>query len=453
MAGGGTGADLALGLRGAGEGGPHQADNTMASPMDVSSFAEQLVREYLQKRNMESTLAAFDRESKFSKNTSSALESWYAVSNELDLVELLQRQALKGGVARPLVEVLVTELLSEESKKMRSRVEVSVTSGQNSLHFSTKLDVSDTWPAMPRPQTFEALKESQSQPVFELQVDDKFTAPPKLPAEAEDKDQRKRKLAAKGLPPGRKSDPSGKGGLQRGAGAPQPAGLLRRQKRNSESSKTLSNQAWIPEGARTRMFERTMVMTKLIIEKEEKRTGYLDALARKQSLSELEQNKAEERYQLKRTKRCGLCFREFSAVNLILSVPQKAIIDLQNTWLEKNPWIEMSEKERDKYQNPLLKRPTVLYNEVWCCVYCAQFFTKNQQDFYRPSYESKVAEKRDKAAHAAAEQARAFWDPLATVEQEKKTELEELERTVRLMETTGIASIQAHSAEAGEQGD
>lgn len=192
----------------------------------------------------------------------------------------------------------------------------------------------------------------------------------------------------------------------------------------------------------------------------------------------------------------------------VLSVPQKAVIDLQNTWLEKNSWIEMvsaapdlcaasarlarhpmnaqrpppnprfpgqSEKERDKYQHPLRKRPTVLYDEVRCCVYCAQFFTKNQQDFYRvhpsfpvasrahlalntaprlppsdqPSYESKVAEQRGKAERAAAEQARAYWDPLATVEQQKKTELEELERTVKLMSTLGIGSPTSHEAAEG----
>lgn len=421
----------------------------MATQNDVSSFAEQLIREFLQKRNMEGTLAAFDRESEHCKDAASALEAWYSMSNELDVIGLLQRQALKGGAPRPLLEVLVSQLISEESKKNRSRVEVSFTSGQSPLQFSTKLDVSDTWPAMPRPQNSEALKEAPTQPVFELQVDDKFAAVPKNPEDSEDRDRRERKLAAKGHP-GRKSDPAAKAGMQRGVAAPQPAGLLRRQKRNAESSKSMSNQAWIPEAARVRMFERSMSMTKLIIDEEEKRTSFLDAVARKQSLSDLEQNKAEERYQLKRTKKCGLCFREFSVVNLVLSVPQKAIIDLQNTWLEKNPWIEMSEKERDKYQNPLRKRATVLYDEVRCCVYCAQFFTKNQQDFYRPSYESKVAEKRGKAQRIAAEQARAYWDPLATVEQEKKVELEELERTVKLMATNGTLAGQTNGATEGD---
>ena len=96
------------------------------------------------------------------------------------------------------------------------------------------------------------------------------------------------------------------------------------------------------------------------------------------SLSHIENRMYEGRRvkrKLKRKKKCGLCFREYSVVNLVLSVPHKAIVDMQNTWTEKNSeWIHMDDTQKKLYQNPTKQHAPALYDEVRVCVYCAQFF-------------------------------------------------------------------------------
>ena len=58
---------------------------------------------------------------------------------------------------------------------------------------------------------------------------------------------------------------------------------------------------------------------------------------------------------------------------------------MQNTWTEKNSWISMDDSQKKIYQNPTKQQAPALYDEVRVCVYCAQFFQKGQQDFYRVS--------------------------------------------------------------------
>ena len=56
--------------------------------------------------------------------------------------------------------------------------------------------------------------------------------------------------------------------------------------------------------------------------------------ARRQKLTDLEQNHAEELRGIARKKKCGLCLLEYSNVNLVLTVPYKAVVDIRTTWIE-----------------------------------------------------------------------------------------------------------------------
>jgi len=338
-----------------------------------------------------------------------------------------------------MLEMLADRLLLEENMKLRAPVGVSVHHRSEVLDFHMNTH-KDHWPRMPEENIVSTDRQAGRRHPFppDVLLDDKFKAQAK-DAEPQSLGSREgnirsgKKYAAKSTKrPGR---PRKSGGYTHTPAV--AAGL--RAKRSNDTSKHMSSEAWIPADVRTRMLERDLTLLKHNMEVDHTRTKYIDTLNRHQSLTELEQNKAEERYRLKRTKKCGLCFREFSVVNLVLSVPQKAIIDLQNTWEEKFSWVVMTPAEREKYQNPALLRPTLIYNEVRVCVYCAQFFQNNQQDVYRPSYESKMAERRMKATIAAEESARAYWDPLTTVERERKEELDRLEETQRLA-ASGVGS-------------
>ena len=100
-------------------------------------------------------------------------------------------------------------------------------------------------------------------------------------------------------------------------------------------------------------------------------------------LSELEQNQTEERYGIKKKKRCGLCHLEYSLINLVLSVPFKAVQDLRNTWAEEFETHKAHVKECSRTHKAFT------YDQVGVCVLCSQFFQLGQQDMYRPSYEKR----------------------------------------------------------------
>ena len=74
-----------------------------------------------------------------------------------------------------------------------------------------------------------------------------------------------------------------------------------------------------------------------------------------------------------------------------------------------------------KYQNPVKTR-FFTYDEESVCVYCAQFFVEGQQEVYRPSVDSTRAHKREQMRTVAAQKAKAYWDPLKTVELDRARE-------------------------------
>ena len=83
---------------------------------------------------------------------------------------------------------------------------------------------------------------------------------------------------------------------------------------------------------------------------------------------------------------------------------------------------------------PLIVHEAFTYDEVRICVQCAQSFQNNDFESYRPSNEQTKRDRR--AARQAVEDAAtaAWWDPLTTVEGERRLEMEamlELDRQRR----------------------
>jgi len=400
------------------------AATTAAARAELSQFSELLVRDYLRARGLESTLVAFDEECKELEKPS--VESWYNLSHSLDLPHLLQENAAQEDQQyKTIVEVLVSRLLSEESLKRRVPTAIKVYGSGDQLTFQVPQQPGGAVgqlgsTAVPPPRLLRGAHSSVvcggdlSGAVTGTDGAESFVS--SEPASVE-----RQLVQPLGLSSAKKKDkPKRPQSLMKANQAQQPG--LRRAKR-ADGAKAKSDEAWIPLDVRKRIFERDLLVAKVNLEEESKRSAFIDSRAKRQSLSDLEQNKAEERYKLKRKKKCGLCFREFSVVNLVLSVPHKAIVDMQNTWTEKNSWISMDDSQKKIYQNPTKQQAPALYDEVRVCVYCAQFFQKGQQDFYRPSHESKVMERRERAEKQAAEIKKAYWDPLTTVENLRKQEV------------------------------
>ena len=118
---------------------------------------------------------------------------------------------------------------------------------------------------------------------------------------------------------------------------------------------------------------------------------------------------------------CGLCCMKFLPVNLVLSVPLKAVLDIRDSWGTKfDP--EGAKKVR---VNRNLRKAPLCYDEVKVCGFCAQLF-HYQQDKYRPSWEAKEAERIKSKEAQEAMQRKAYWDPLTTTENQREEEMKEL---------------------------
>ena len=205
----------------------------------------------------------------------------------------------------------------------------------------------------------------------------------------------------------------------------------RKQKKTFEELNKKSSEHWIPEEHRNRFIERNLAAMQINIEEASKLKQHHGEKARRQRLSDLETNLAHEKFAIARKKPCGCCGLEFSDVNLVLTVPYKAVVDLRTTWIEK---FGVKTADDEKLAAKLIVHEAFTYDEVRICVQCAQFFQNNDFESYRPSIEKKKRERR--AARQAVEDAAtaAWWDPLTTVEGERRLEMEamlELDRQRR----------------------
>ena len=96
-------------------------------------------------------------------------------------------------------------------------------------------------------------------------------------------------------------------------------------------------------------------------------------------------------------------------------------VDLRTTWIEK---FGLRDDNDRRLADKLIVHEAFRYDEVRLCVLCSQFFQHGQQEFYRPSYEKKLKEARERRQVIEDAATRAWWDPLTTVEAERKAEME-----------------------------
>ena len=131
-----------------------------------------------------------------------------------------------------------------------------------------------------------------------------------------------------------------------------------------------SEEKWIPLENRLRMLKREMEAFKY---NNDRHTKHLEDLHKSQPRgAELERAKKREHYSGKKKKRCSLCEQQFALVNLPLAISYKAILDLRTSW-----GVDVEAME----PNPNMARFPHYYNEVRVCTFCAQFF--DEKSSYR----------------------------------------------------------------------
>jgi len=117
---------------------------------------------------------------------------------------------------------------------------------------------------------------------------------------------------------------------------------------------------------------------------------------------------------------------EFLPINLVLSVPLKAVLDMRESWGDQ---FDPKPNKRLTRMNKNMQSGPMVYSSVRVCTFCAQLFTK-QQEVYRPSYALKEAERRQKEESAIAATKKAYWDPLKKTEDENNVKDDKLKQKV-----------------------
>jgi len=201
------------------------------------------------------------------------------------------------------------------------------------------------------------------------------------------------------------------------------------------NGKLKSKESWIPEATRQRMMKRELAVVKENLELKEKCQNTRSALKtrdargvqqnRSNHINSLERSLSKEKYGIERRKSCGLCCSTFLPINLVMTVPLKAVFDIRDSWADKYDSNGISNIR----MNPNLRRPPACYNQTRVCVFCAQLFN-HQQEKYRPSCEAKKAEMQKVKEWEEEVRQKTINDPLSQVEKERQEEVSELARAL-----------------------
>ena len=196
---------------------------------------------------------------------------------------------------------------------------------------------------------------------------------------------------------------------------------------SSWNGKFRSRENWIPDQIREKMVQRDLSVAKRNLEFNNMyqqfpsfRTTESGNEQGTNGMTTFERSLTKEKFGLATRKQCGLCCRLFLPVNLIMAVPFKAVFDIRDTWGDK--FDPHRQKSGTVTVNSNLKRAPACYDCTRVCAFCSQLFD-NQQEIYRPSFESKEAE-RERANEVERERTiEVMSDPLKRVDDERVNEI------------------------------
>lgn len=366
----------------------------------ISIFSELVVRDYLRKRGFEKTLSAFAREVAVT-SPEPDMESWCTMGKLLSLPELLTANE-KSAQFETILEVMTQELIRETSIKLRRPITLTISTSvpscatveTSAFHVSTPAKIV----AVPK-------SKSVAETAREL-------ATPKARELATANTTKQRQRSPVKSPP-RTGTRSVSSSPVRGRGP-----IVVSQKQSA-----FSRENWIPIESRERMVERNLLCLNKNLDSLEAQQLYVANNRKHHQLSDLEHNQAAERYGIKKKRPCGLCEVDYSETNIALSVPLKAVYDLRAKWaqdFESHP----AHCQRTKHVHRAFT-----YDVVGICAFCAQFFQLGQQDVYRPSLQTKLADKNRRLRKERDAKAKAYWDPVKQLELERQALQPDLQST------------------------
>jgi hypothetical protein len=426
----------------------------------LDNFCLMMLEEFLVKKKMHSTLDSFRNEWQSTHQRPAEdvlLFSWYDVALRLRLPELL---ATNADPQRPVLDNLVRMLVRESALRNRRSEEVTVTGlaavplrrtalppmGLTSS-AATGIDDDQSFRAMTPPPASDTVTgngTAKSSPASKV--------PPRLAGTtATDLDRR--------LKASKRAQDSGGGG---GGG-----GGINTSSRN----KTHSNEAWIPENARMRQFQRDLLVVQEVLQDTKVLEDSLGREMKRLMVSDLDRAKSEEQLDATRKVPCGCCTQMFLKVNLPMKVSRKAIQDIRVLWSGKltstNVFRGNSVRDITVGADKSGKRSTAAatssssassgleedmsvngifptcYDQVGVCRFCTQFF--GEPEDYRPSFQNITFQERKAAHFEQKRREREYWDPLKMLEKDR-TKQEEYEKIVELESQSSQATLSLNSS-------
>jgi len=433
---------------------------------NILDYGELLIRDYLSSRGYTNTLEALTREMNTQNNNSQdeekkdgtprsiqqqkerrSVDSWYLLNQRVNLPGLLARNAAADGKQyQSVMEVLIDSLITDKNPPKKEEESIP-----------PYLKLSKTSPAFSFPNS--AGSSSQRPFTTAGAVAGAATAPMGGPGGDDDRPLGHSLSSADVARPStgagaaanspdrspksshqskKKPGTSATGSLTKnlkngGDDRAQTAPLIKRTYKPTvaqsvylKSLKDKSQESWIPENIRQGMVRRDLTVARENINTTLVREEAAATERSRHRLNALEKSHANVKYGIERRARCGLCCMEFLPINLVLSVPLKAVLDMRESWgtkFDPNPNKKLCRMNKNMQSGPMV------YSSVRVCTFCAQLFTK-QQEVYRPSYALKEAEKKRKEEELALSLSRAYWDPLKKTEEENKEKDEKLRRFV-----------------------
>jgi hypothetical protein len=380
----------------------------------ITIFSHLIIEEFLRKNQMTQTLENFQNEWKNKPIETISHISWINIALKLHLPSLINQNETKN---QSIIEHILNLLLTNSAIRMRTEPEVLI----NGLAEIPRTKA--TMPIPPLPPLSPCLKTSS------LDGDSSSGSTNRRKKKQSDEDfinewneeqkflKKYQKKMAKITSnsstalhsPIRHSVPNAAATT-----SVNPAGdtNLSRKLRKNLHPPTLkpSTENWIPEVIRFRSIHRDLATLDTNLKSTLTMETELNRELRSFQLNELDKSHLEEELGVSKKLSCGCCLQSYSQINLPMTIPMKAVIDIRKKWShgKRGWWSEDDER---------IEFLPKCYEGIKICLYCSQFF--HQQDFYRPSFDSIKKEQKEQTKNELKRLEKEYWDPLKMIEKDR----------------------------------
>jgi len=377
-----------------------------ASP--VEDFAHSIVRDYLRELGFEKTLDAFTSEAKALKVQPPTTDSWYAVSQRLDLPAIIRaNNGPHGRHHLAMLEVLLEHLLTETgrvraatqpptltvTRRRRGAADDKAQGGGGGGGGRRQREPQDEGGQLVASQQMgRSSGAAMGPPGYGLGggggaggAGSGDELPSGGPSEAQLREAAAAAAAARAAKKKKADDLAAKAAAGGGGGKAESKKKEKAEKADfgldEDAAWRPSKESWIPMDTRMRMMREEISANKNRVAVEAREETRLKQWSAEGANTALELERTREKYSCKRQQKCGLCALEFLRVNLPMVVSFKAVIDLRASWGCVGE--QGSGVDGESFAN--LSRPPRCYDTTSICVFCAQFFDgPNAQQAYRP---------------------------------------------------------------------